>query len=91
VKDSGEIAPATPAIVYPDNSYFGEVLNVGERLFGTRNHGKDPVCETVFSSGMKELTLKGIGVSLAALQHGAPRIVNRRFNFACKHIWQRAT
>ena len=63
VKDSGEIAPATPAIVYPDNSYFGEVLNVGERLFGTRNHSKDPVCETAFSSGMKELTLKDIGVS----------------------------
>ena len=62
VKDSGEIAPATPAIVYPDNSYFGEVLNAGERLFGTRNHSKDPVCETAFSSGMKELTLKGVGV-----------------------------
>ena len=24
VKDSGEIAPARPAIVYPDNSYFGQ-------------------------------------------------------------------
>ena len=62
VKDSGEIAPATPAIAYPDNSYFSEVLNAGERLFGTRNQSKDPVCETAFSSGMKELTLKGIGV-----------------------------
>ena len=63
VKASGEIAPATPAILYPDNSYFGEVLNAGERLFGTRKHSKDPVCETAFSSGMKELTRKGIGMS----------------------------
>ena len=49
--------------MYQDNGYFGEVLNAGERLFGTRNHSKDPVYKTAFSSGMKELTLKGIGVS----------------------------
>ena len=63
VKGNGEIAPATPAIVYPNNSYFGEVLNAVERLFIKQNHCKDPVCKTVFSSGMKVLTLKGIGLS----------------------------
>ena len=63
VKDSGKIALAKPTIVYPNNSYFGEVLNAVERPFSKRNHSKDPVSKTAFSSGVKELTLKGIGVS----------------------------
>ena len=33
VKDSGEIAPATPAIVYPDNSYFGEVFTLLKAVY----------------------------------------------------------
>ena len=62
VRDTGEIGAETPAIVYPDNSYFGEVLEAGERSFSTQRLSGNPVCETAFSSGIKELVLKGIGV-----------------------------
>ena len=62
VKANGEITDKTPALVYPDNSYFGEVLTFGERAFGTQAHSRNPVCETAFSSGIKELALKGIGI-----------------------------
>ena len=52
----------TPAVVYPENSYFGEVLNEGQRLFGTADFSKNPVCQTAFSSGVKEMILIGLGV-----------------------------
>ncbi len=62
VKDDNTIAMDTPAVVYPDNSYFGEVLNAGGKTFGTRRFSETYVCETPFSSGMRELVLKGLGV-----------------------------
>jgi DNA-binding transcriptional LysR family regulator len=62
VKENGEISERTPAIVYPDDSYFGEVLNAQERQFGTPRFCLNPVCETAFSSGIKELVLKGLGI-----------------------------
>jgi DNA-binding transcriptional LysR family regulator len=62
VKDNGDIPDKTPAVVYPDNSYFGEVLTSSKRPFSTPGQCANPVCETAFSSGIKELVLKGIGV-----------------------------
>ena len=62
VRDTGDIPADTPAIIYPDTSYFGEVLHKGECPFGTQNTAQNPVCETAFSSGIKELVVKGIGV-----------------------------
>ena len=62
VKANGDIPSSTPAIVYPEESYFAEVLSVEERHFGTPRLCSNPVCETAFSSGIKELVLKGIGV-----------------------------
>lgn len=62
VKDDGDLPQNTPAIVYPENSYFGEVLNKGARAFGTQEFSLNPACETAFSSGIKELVLKGIGI-----------------------------
>ena len=50
VKDSGEIAPATPAILYPDNSYFGEVLNAGERLFAHGSTARIRSAKPLFSA-----------------------------------------
>jgi DNA-binding transcriptional LysR family regulator len=61
VKENKDIPADTPSIVYPDNSYFGEVLNKAQRSFSTQGHSANPVCETAFSSGIKELVLKGIG------------------------------
>ena len=62
VRDNGEISKNTAAVVYPENSYFGEVLNRTERAFGTQGFSGNPVCETAFSSGIKELVLNGAGV-----------------------------
>ncbi|WP_299740561.1 LysR substrate-binding domain-containing protein [uncultured Roseobacter sp.] len=62
VKHDGTLAANTPAIVYPENSYFGEVLNKSERAFATQALSENPFCETAFSSGIKELVLNGMGV-----------------------------
>jgi DNA-binding transcriptional LysR family regulator len=62
MKSNGDIPAQTPAIVYPNDSYFGEVLGAGARPFGTPRHCNNPVCETAFSSGVKELVIKGIGI-----------------------------
>ncbi|MFK7836810.1 MAG: LysR family transcriptional regulator [Sulfitobacter sp.] len=63
VKDNGDVAADTPAIVYPDNSYFGQVLVKAARPFGSHAQSVNPVCETAFSSGIKELALAGIGIA----------------------------
>lgn len=62
VKDMGEVPNDTPAIVYPDNSYFGHVLRRKERRFGTVGYSANPICETAFSTGIREMVLKGLGV-----------------------------
>lgn len=62
VRDNGEIPDDTSAVVYPENSYFGEVLNIAERVFGTPGFSSNPVYETAFSAGIKELVLNGAGV-----------------------------
>ena len=62
VRGNGDVPLDTPAIVYPESSYFGEVLNKGQRAFGTANFSKNPVCQTAFSSGAKEMILNGLGV-----------------------------
>jgi LysR family transcriptional regulator, hypochlorite-specific transcription factor HypT len=62
VKENGEVAETTPAVVYPDQSYFGEVLKANARPFGTPGFSRNSACETAFSSGIKELVLKGIGI-----------------------------
>ncbi|RLJ52134.1 DNA-binding transcriptional LysR family regulator [Litoreibacter meonggei] len=62
VKDHGKIPHDTPSVVYPEGSYFGEFLNSAERMFGTSAFSNNPVCESAFSSGVKELVLNGIGV-----------------------------
>jgi len=62
VKGNREIPENTPAIVYPENSYFGEVLSKNARVFGTAGYSVNPICQTAFSSGAREMVLKGLGV-----------------------------
>ena len=62
VKDDRTVPMDTPSIVYPDNSYFGEVLKRGKRVFGTAGFSANPFCQSAFSSGMKEMVIKGLGV-----------------------------
>lgn len=62
VRDSGSVPKDTPAIAYPDTSYFGEVLRRAERPFGTPDYSVNTACLTAFSSGILELVIKGLGV-----------------------------
>ena len=62
VKDNRDISEQTPSIIYPDNSYFGQVLKKAGRPFGTSDLSANPFCQTAFSSGMKEMVLSGLGV-----------------------------
>ena len=62
VRDDGSIPHEAPAIVYPEGSYFGEVLQRSERAFSTHALSMNPFCETALSSGIKELVSAGMGV-----------------------------
>lgn len=62
VRDNRSIPEDTPALIYPESSYFGAVLRRNARPFGTLEHCPNPVCETAFSSGIREMALKGLGV-----------------------------
>ena len=62
VTGNRDVPKETPAIVYPDNSYFGEVLGKTRRPFGTAGFCANPVFQTAFSSGAKDLILNGLGV-----------------------------
>lgn len=60
---SGGLPESTPAIVYPENSHFGEILSHHNKPFSTREGTLNPACETAFSAGIKEMALSGIGVA----------------------------
>lgn len=62
VRDDGTIHDDTPAVVYPEGSYFGEVLQDAARPFSTPSLCQGPACETALSSGIKQLVLSGLGV-----------------------------
>ena len=62
VRGNGGVPLDTPAIVYPEISYFGEALNKSQRPFGTAEFSKNPICQTAFSSGAKEMILNGLGI-----------------------------
>ncbi len=62
VRATEDVPLDLPAIVYPATSYFGEVLNKSQRPFGTSDFSANPVCQTAFSSGAKEMILNGLGV-----------------------------
>jgi DNA-binding transcriptional LysR family regulator len=62
VKDNRNIAADTASIVYPENSYFGQVLKENNKPFGTADLSANPFCQTAFSSGIKEMVLSGLGV-----------------------------
>jgi DNA-binding transcriptional LysR family regulator len=62
VRDAGDVARDTPAIVYPEDSYFGQVLKKSQRPFGASEPNATPFTMTAFTSGARELVLKGLGV-----------------------------
>ncbi len=63
-KISGEQAALEdlPAVTYPEDSHFGEILTRAGKPFGTKQLSKHSVCETALSGGIKEMVLKGLGV-----------------------------
>lgn len=58
----GSLPEDAPAIVYPANSYFGQVLRANKSLFGTVEHATNPVCESAYSNGLFEMVKAGLGV-----------------------------
>jgi DNA-binding transcriptional LysR family regulator len=52
-----------PAIVYPANSYFGQVLGKLQKPFATHSSTSNPIAETAFSVGIKEMVANGLGVA----------------------------
>lgn len=62
IRDSGTLPEDTPAIIYPESSSFGHMLLQRARPFGTQAYSANPVYETAFSSGIREMVLKGLGV-----------------------------
>ena len=63
VRANGEVPNDTPAIPYPDESYFGEVLAKNQRAFGVMDYCDNPFGVMAFSSGTREMVLKGLGVA----------------------------
>jgi LysR family transcriptional regulator, hypochlorite-specific transcription factor HypT len=65
--ETGAIASAlpddTPAIVYPAYSYFGKVLGKLQKPFATHASTSNPITETAFSVGIKEMVANGLGVA----------------------------
>ena len=62
VRENRSVPDETPAIVYPDDSFFGEVLRRSERPFGTADHSLNPLCQSAFSSGIRAMAVQGLGV-----------------------------
>lgn len=62
VRGNGEVPLDTPAVVYPEDSYFGRALSKSQLPFGTADFSESAVCQTAFSSGAKEMVLNGLGV-----------------------------
>lgn len=52
-----------PAIVYPERSYFGEILSRAGCRFSTPALSPNLIFETAFSAGIKDLVLKGLGIA----------------------------
>ena len=62
VTDFGDVPTNTPAIVYPEDSYFGQVLRKNDRPFGVPGSSGHTFSVSAFSSGTRELVLKGLGI-----------------------------
>lgn len=59
----GSVPTSIPAIVYPEQSYFGELLALNDRQFSTRNRSQNPLYETAYSAGIKEMVASGLGIA----------------------------
>lgn len=59
----GAMPEDTPAIVYPEKSYFGEMLMRSACRFSTRALATYPMFESAFTAGIKDLVMKGLGIA----------------------------
>ncbi|MEM1130865.1 MAG: LysR substrate-binding domain-containing protein [Pseudomonadota bacterium] len=63
LRSDGSASDQLPAITYPASSAFGRMLRSKAKPFGTTAFSKSTVCETAFSTGVKDLVLSGLGVA----------------------------
>lgn len=59
----GSVPADIPAIIYPEQSYFGELLARHGRQFSTTSRAQNPVYETAYSAGIKEMVASGLGIA----------------------------
>ena len=91
LRDDGSVPPDTPAVIYPEASYFGQVLQASDRAFSTRTLTRNPVCETALSSGIKELVMQGVGVgwlpfSMAFREIESGQMISMANRFGQEHV-----
>ena len=63
LSDDQSIPPGAPVILYPENSYFGQVLQHLCPEWQNTQQSLRPICETAFSAGVREMVLQGIGIA----------------------------
>lgn len=59
----GSVDDLTPAIVYPEQSYFGELLAGKQKPFSTPSQAANAIYQTAFSAGIKEMAINGLGIA----------------------------
>jgi DNA-binding transcriptional LysR family regulator len=59
----GTAPDSLPAIVYPEQSYFGELLTRSGCPFSSTSRTQNPRYETAYSAGIKEMVAAGLGIS----------------------------
>ncbi|MCV6587354.1 MAG: LysR substrate-binding domain-containing protein [Marinibacterium sp.] len=67
LRDGADIPDDTPALTYPDASFFGTLLGARKRRFGTSGQSTSPICQTAFSGGIRDMALRGLGVGWVPL------------------------
>lgn len=60
-KETGELPDDTPAIIYPEHSYFSELLSQENHAFALRSKTANPMYESAYSAGIKEMVMRGLG------------------------------
>lgn len=63
VSADGTLPDQTPAVIYFEGSFFAELLTARQAPFAVRATTPNPVYESSFVAGMKEMALNGLGVA----------------------------
>lgn len=60
-QENGEVPDDIPTIIYPEQSYFSELLSMENSAFSVRSKTANPAYESAYSAGIKEMVVRGLG------------------------------